>query len=87
MKKLSDFDPNTYWTPIDLSEVENKGDVLVFINNMVENNLTPLLLSKIFSDAAAVLNMTSTFTEDDVMDRLNDFSYNFKINPFFEVTT
>jgi hypothetical protein len=65
MKKISDFDPKTYWTPIYLGQVEKKGDVLIFINNMVLNNLTPLFLSKIFSDAAAILNMTGTYFEQE----------------------
>jgi hypothetical protein len=62
------------------------GDTLGFINNIFNDNLTPISFSKILADVARLLKMPANSTDNEITDRLNDFSYDFTTNPIIKVT-
>ena len=97
LKGLSDFDTSNFLpAPMDFSNVKEHGTVFEFLNGLVlqadYRGLEPILTSKIMRTLAEHLGsithrnpMERHSLVQEVMARLNEFSYSYLDNPFFKL--
>ena len=97
LRGLSDFDANNFLpAPIDFSKVKEHGTVFEFLNGLVQQadirGLEPILTSKMMQTLAEHLGsithrlpMNRYSLVQEVMARLNEFSYSYLDNPLFKL--
>ena len=91
LRGLSDFDTiNFHPAPFDFSKVKEHGTFFEFLNGLVQQanfrGLEPILTSKIMNILAENLgSITPRPLVQEVMARLNEFSYSYLDKPFFKL--